>query len=197
MAGQLRTSPEAFFKAFLEVGSEQGQSLDQSWPKSKDLTKLMLLEIFPRIAAKLGLRCYGRDYYTLDCIFYVENDTKHFRSDTTYAKYIAVAIEHENDAGTTAEEMNKLQLFSTPLRVLITYPWSATHASKLLERYAGIIRESDIFSDVTTLRRQLVIFGYRAEAPYWQAFAFSEGSWQPLQAADNAAPLPRASEVVE
>ena len=49
------------------------------------------------------------DYYWLDGIFYAEADPI-FGANTTYAKSIAVAIEHENLSADSQREMNKLQL---------------------------------------------------------------------------------------
>lgn len=180
MTNHLSVSPLAFFTAFQDVTSELAQPLHQAWPRCKDLTNLMRSEIFPRVADHLGLNCCASDYYTLDGIFYVDIDNKHFAANTAYAKFIAVALEHENDAWTTAEEINKLQLFNTPLKVLITYPESAAHARRLLGKYAEIIGDADVFQDITSLRRQLVIFGFWTGSPSWQAFAYAGGSFRAI-----------------
>ena len=181
MASCSTVLPVDFYRAFLQVASKAVPSLMEVWSKYRDFTKLMRSDIFPKIADLLGLCCYSSDYYTLDGIFYAETGTKHFRSGTTYAKSIAVALEHENDPVGTATEMNKLQLINTPLKVLITYPWRDEHAQKLLESYAGIVTAADIFRDIATLRRQLVIFGFPGESPRWQAFTYVERSFNPVE----------------
>lgn len=145
-----RVSPVDFYTAFLKVASEEARALKEVWSRYRDFTKLMRSCIFPTIADRLGLCCYERDYYTLDAILYARRDTKHFPSGTTYAKFISVALEHENDPVGTAVEMNKLQLFNAPLKVLITYPWSDDHGQELLERYTEIIAEADVFEDIST-----------------------------------------------
>ncbi|MBI3684463.1 MAG: hypothetical protein HY235_29155 [Acidobacteria bacterium] len=151
--------------------------MNEVWSSCRDFTKLMRSDIFPKIADRLGLRCYSRDYYTLDGIFYAETDTNHFPSGTTYAKFISVALEHENNPVGTAVEMNKLQLFNSPLKVLITYPSNDDHGKELLDSYTEIVTEADAFDDIATLRRQLVIFGFQGESPRWQGFAYVQRSF--------------------
>ena len=85
-------------------------------------------------------------------------DLIHFAAGSTYAEYIAVAIEHANLPNGTPVEINKLQLFNTPLKVLITYA-GGTVADTLLEKYARMIGRADVFADFSTHRKQLVIFG--------------------------------------
>ena len=139
-----------------------------TWEKAlKDFTNYIRGTIFPRIAQKLGLQSFHTDYYTLDAIFYEGKDVEHFSENTTYAKYISVAIEHENIASTTHIEMNKLQLFNTPLKVLIAYAAAGAETDKLLDRYLKIMRAADVFDDVATLRRQLVVFGTPNTAEHW------------------------------
>jgi hypothetical protein len=192
-------SPSAFYEAFLHVTAQYAKELDKAWTSCSDFTRLMLATspepaapaILPDIAGRLGLHCYGQ-YYTLDAIYYVEKDEVHFPG-CTYAKFISVALEHENNARGSVDEIYKLQLFSAPLKVLITYPANPDEGDELLRQYAEIIAEADPFNDIATLRRQLVIFGFRTqagEAPghYWRAFAYREdGSFTPVQG-EAAAP---------
>ncbi len=175
-------SPLEFYNAFWEVASEQTGSLLDCWMNYQDFTSLMRSRMFPEIARRLGVCCYQRDYYTLDGIFYRERDDKNFPEYMTYAKFISVALEHENDAGRSQVEMNKLQLFNTPLKVLITYPTKRDPSEKLLAKYEEIVSGADIFNDMSTLRRQLVIFGSRKdERPIWEAFVYSQGKFVPVE----------------
>jgi hypothetical protein len=68
------------------------------------------------------------------------------------------AIEVENEARSSVIEMNKLVLFNTPLKVLVTYPKPAA-VRQLLAEFADIARRGDAFGDFATLRRHLVILG--------------------------------------
>ena len=48
-------------------------------------------------SGKSGVKAYcEKDYYWLDAIFCEEGDSVHFAADRVYAKYISVALEHEN-----------------------------------------------------------------------------------------------------
>lgn len=187
-------SPSEFYSAFLEVVSPEQPKLIEVWNKKggsrgcKTPYSLQMFSLFPPIAEKLGLIPYPHDYYTLDGIFYRDRDTDNFGTHETYACSISVALEHENICegarvlGSTAEEMNKLQLFSAPLKVLITYP-SEKDILPLLDKYAGIIKRSDVFDDISTHRRQLVIFGRLDDAGanvIWEGFEYDRGSFRKI-----------------
>ena len=174
-------SPLQFKNAFRDVVITREADILHCWSSGSQFTHLVRTTILPQVAANLGLEVYSeKDYYWLDAIFYEEMDTVHFGSEKTYAKYIAVALEHENIPINTAIEMNKLQLFNAPLKVLITYA-GGSNAEKLLERYAKIVAGADVFSDFTTERRQLVIFGQPGCSPpaqmKWTYHAYEDGSF--------------------
>lgn len=152
-------SPLELRQAFQTVTERVEAELLQHWTNGKQYTSLMRSRVLPATARELDLQGYcEKDYYWLDAIFYEEKDTVHFPDGQTYAKYVAVALEHENQPGTTAIEMNKLQLFNTPLKVLITYA-AGVQSEALLARYARVVAEADVFSAFTTERKQLVVFG--------------------------------------
>jgi hypothetical protein len=58
--------------------------------------------------------------------------------------------------------------------VLITYPQTEERGARLLQKYAGIVREADVFGNASAERRQLAIFGY--SGPRWEAFVYSDGT---------------------
>jgi hypothetical protein len=68
--------------------------------------------------------------------------------------------------------MNKLQLFNAPLKVLITYAPSGPATDSLLHKYENIIRASDVFKDIATLRQQLVILGTPKTVAEWRLYAY-------------------------
>ncbi len=139
--------------------------------------------LFPDIARELGLQCYPGDYYTLDAMFYRDKDTTNFASHLTYAHFICVALEHENYAESTAVEINKLQLFNAPLKVLITYPGTVQNANNLLAKYEEMIKAADVFGDCSTMRRQLVIFGRKEkqqQIPAWSGFEYQAKGFHQL-----------------
>jgi hypothetical protein len=67
--------------------------------------------------------------------------------------------------------MNKLQLFNAPLKVLITYAPPGGATDSLLRKYESIIKASDVFNDVATLRQQLVIIG-TPKSTEWRMYAY-------------------------
>lgn len=174
-------SPLQFKQAFQDVAAQREADIIRCWSSGLRFTALIRGTVLPEIAHLVGLEVYSeKDYYWLDAIFYEEKDTIHFGPDKTYAKYISVALEHENIPTDTAIEVNKLQLFNTPLKVLITYA-SGTKAEMLLAKYARIIAGADVFSDFTTERRQLVIFGPPGSRPpervRWTFHVYENGSF--------------------
>ena len=73
--------------------------------------------------------------------------------------------------------MNKLQLFNAPLKVLITYVAEGPPTETLLKRYEDVIRSSDVFNDVATLRQQLVILGTPKTVAEWRFYAYEDGGF--------------------
>lgn len=166
-------TPRDFRNAFLAVMKAEHASFRSAVRfEAKSYAYYMRSDIFPKIARRLGLLAWGKEYYTLDGIFYEERETEHVRANAMYAKWISVAIEHETDARTTYKEMNKLQLFNVPLKVLIAYAAEGAETDSLLRNYERIMRSADVFDDFATARRQLVIFGTPQTVKEWRFFAY-------------------------
>jgi hypothetical protein len=68
--------------------------------------------------------------------------------------------------------MNKLQSFNAPLKVLITYAADGAPSETLLRKYESLIKSSDVFNDVATLRQQLVILGTPKTVREWRFYAY-------------------------
>lgn len=180
----IRITPEQFRDAFSQCVAHHAVDIATLWDRYKDYTTFVRGTVLPSIAAKLALQAHCSDYYTLDAVFYEVNDDKHFDPATKYAKYIAVAIEHENDARSTYTEMNKLQLFNSPLKVLITYNSGKDNDKQLrtlMAEYATIVNEADVFGDFSELRRTLLIVGEKPdEVPRWRFFTYQEGKFEEI-----------------
>jgi hypothetical protein len=176
-----KKSPREFKAAFLKAVAHFDSDVLNLWSDYPNYTKLMLGEIFPKIAEELDMLVWNENYYYLDSILYAEKDIDHF-GDKTYAKYIGVAMEHEHVIDGTAVEMNKLQLFNAPLKVLITYA-SGDGIQWGLDIYTKIIQDADIFGDFATLRRQLVIFGSISEKKIvtWHFYAYEPTGFQEIK----------------
>jgi hypothetical protein len=138
----------------------------------KSYKYFMRSTMYPKIARHLGLSSWNKEYYTLDGMLYEERGVDATGKFASYANWVSVAIEHEIDASQAQETMNKLQLFNAPLKVLITYVPPGNATDSLLRKYENIIRASDVFNDVATLRQQLVILGTPKTVAAWRLYAY-------------------------
>jgi hypothetical protein len=181
MSTRTDPSPNEFYSAFLQVVNREKSALLDGWSSNPTHSGTMFGRVLPAVAEELAMR-HRREFWWIDLVLYQERDQVHFPepawASCVYAKYVSVALEHENDHTYVADEMSKLQLANTPLTVLITYPQTDARATELLEMYAEIVRDADIFGNASTARRQLAIFGYRG--PRWDAFIYSDGRFTPL-----------------
>jgi hypothetical protein len=105
-------------------------------------------------------------------MFYEERGTDHAGNHATYAKWISVALEHENAGANSFETMNKLQLFNAPLKVLISYAGEGVETDSLLRKYERIMSAADVFDDFATLRQQLVVLGTPKTVQDWRFYAY-------------------------
>jgi hypothetical protein len=140
--------------------------------ESKSYKYFMRSTMYPKIARQLGLSSWNKEYYTLDGMLYEERGVDATGKFASYANWVSVAIEHEIDASQAQETMNKLQMFNAPLKVLITYALPGNATDSLLRKYENIIKASDVFNDVATLRQQLVILGTPKAVSGWRLYAY-------------------------
>jgi hypothetical protein len=168
-----KVTPRDFRNAFLAVMKAEHDSFRTAVGfESKSYLYYIRSHIYPRVARHLRLLAWNKEYYTLDGMFYEERGLDDTGKYATYANWVSVAIEHEIDASKAPEMMNKLQLFNAPLKVLITYAATGPGTDSLLRRYESIIRASDVFHDVATLRQQLVILGTPKTVQEWRFYAY-------------------------
>jgi hypothetical protein len=168
-----KITPREFRNAFVAVmQSEQDGFRTAVGFETKSYNFYMRTTIYPRVARQLGLLSWNREYYTLDGMLYEERGTDETGKYATYANWISVAIEHENDSSRAHEKMNKLQSFNAALKVLITYAPDGAASEALLKKYETLIRSSDVFNDVATLRQQLVILGTPKTVREWRFYAY-------------------------
>lgn len=168
-----RITPKDFRNAFEEVmKSERDAFRTAVGFEPKSYNYFIRSNILPKIARSLGLLSWNKDYYSLEAMFYEERGTDNLGNHAPYAKWISVALEHENSGQKSHALMNKLQLFNAPLKVLITYADEGADTETLLRRYEKIIGAADVFDDFTTLRRQLVILGTPKTVRKWRFYAY-------------------------
>jgi hypothetical protein len=168
-----KITPRDFRNAFVAVMKAERDAFRTATSfQTKSYNYFMRTSIYPRVARQLGLQAWNKEYYTLDGMLYEERGTDNTGKYASYANWVSVAIEHENDVSRAQETMNKLQLFNAPLKVLITYVPEGDATESLLRRYESIIRASDVFNDVATLRQQLVILGTPKTVCEWRFYAY-------------------------
>ena len=173
-----KITPRDFRNAFVAVMKSEHDSFRTAVGfETKSYNYFMRSTIYPRIARHLGLQSWNKEYYTLDGMFYEERGTDDTGKYASYANWVSVAIEHENDASKAHETMNKLQLFNAPLKVLITYAPVGAATDSLLRKYEKIIEASDVFHDFATLRQQLVILGTPKTVADWHFYAYENGGF--------------------
>ncbi len=166
-------TPRDFRNAFVEVmKSEQANFRAAVTFEAKSFTYFMRSNIFPKLARRLELLAWTRDYYALDGMFYEERGRDNAGKFTTYAKWISVALEHATRPSRTHEEINKLQMFNAPLKVLITYVTEGAETEALLGKYEAVISDADVFNDIATLRKQLVILGSPQAVGQWRFYVY-------------------------
>ena len=175
----MSTSPAIFKNAFLEVVSKHSETLIEARRITLTEYTAAIRQLLPEVSGILKLELYNADYYTLDAILYTDADKEHFPISTTYAKYIEVALEHENTIAGSEVEINKLQLFNAPLKVLITYG-GPEEKQNYLQRYSEIIQAGDIFQDISYSRRQLVIFGTFLDDIEWEFWEYDGRGFIPV-----------------
>jgi hypothetical protein len=179
-----KITPRDFHNAFVAVmKSEKDGFRTAIGFETKSYNYFMRSTIYPKIARHLGLSAWNKEYYTLDGMLYEERGVDATGKYASYANWVSVAIEHENDASKAHETMNKLQLFNAPLKVLITYAPSGAATDSLLRKYENIIRASDVFNDVATLRQQLVIIGTPKTVAEWRMYAYENDGFVLMLAA--------------
>ena len=168
-----KITPRDFRNAFASVLQTEHEGFRTAVGyEAKSYNFFMRTTIYPRVARQLGLLSWNKEYYTLDGMLYEERGTDDTGKYASYANWISVAIEHEIDASHAFEKMNKLQSFNAPLKVLITYAAEGRASDALLARYEALIRASDVFHDVATLRQQLVILATPKTARDWRYYAY-------------------------
>ena len=176
-----RITPQQFKDAFLQAVSNEQSRLLELWYAKGEYTQFVKSTVLRDIGQHIGLNTYSHEYWYLDCIYYESFDLEHFSAKSSFAHYIAVALEHENDLTSTYVEMNRLSTFNTPLKVLITYAQTPAERALYLEHYTKILRAADIFGDFATQKRQLVIFGSEnGTTASWHFYVYEASGFQEL-----------------
>jgi hypothetical protein len=159
-------TPEEFKTAFLTEVNAVKSDLLARWDspvESVNYTVFIQYTVFPNLARRLSLN-YRPEFKHLDGVFFEQA----LPDGSNTPNAIAIALEHEGTLSSSFTEVNSLQLFNAPLKVLITYTpgdpkVDPRHSKTIRENYLKAFHErvmkSDIFRDFVTLRRFLVVIG--------------------------------------
>jgi hypothetical protein len=105
-----RITPRDFRNAFVAVMKSEHDSFRTALGfETKSYNYFMRTNIYPKIAKQLNLLSWNKEYCTLNGMFYEERGTDNFGNYTAFAKWVSVAIEHENLGSRATETINKLQ----------------------------------------------------------------------------------------
>jgi hypothetical protein len=168
-----KISPRDFHDAFIAVMKSESDAFRTALGfETKSYNYFMRTNIYPKIAKHLGLLSWNKEYYGLNGMFYEERGTDNFGNFTAYAKWISVAIEHENLGPKAHEAIAKLQAFNAPLKVLIAYAAEGAETDTLLSRLEKVMSGADVFDDFATLRQQLLILGTPKTIRKWRFYAY-------------------------
>lgn len=181
-------SPQKFYKLFLREVKKSGIE-STLWNNNKKWTKIMLKDkncVMEKMAKNLGL-FYCNEYFTLDGVFYRKKlgyGNWDIRKNY-YAQNIEVIIEHENNPETIEKEMNKLPLFLTSLKVVITYVGADKYIQKI-ERIENFIKERIKNDDLFSLHKKnkiktLLIVGFKRDNEIsWRGSILKNGKFASL-----------------
>ncbi len=194
-----RITPRDFRNAFVAVMRSEHESFRTALGfETKSYNYFMRTNIYPKIAKHLNLLSWNKEYYTLNGMFYEERGTDHAGNFTAFAKWVSVAIEHENIGSRSLETLNKLQLFNAPLKVLITYAAEGADTETLLRKYEKVMSDADVLNDFATLRQQLLIIGTPKTIRKWRFYAYeSDGFVFMLPTRDEEHAAAGADDLIE
>ena len=111
--------------------------------------------IYRQLADALELLLKREHYGHIDAVFY-KNFNKEFPRSVNF---FSVVMEHENNTDTSWEEMEKLTVLNSPLKVVVTYPYEEYSADELLADYAEQIAVMDkVWSNHSAEQRYIAVF---------------------------------------
>ena len=166
-------TPAVFKQAMMLVLADANVALVDNWYDTSSSTKVWEKSsgIYKQLGDKLDLpfktELYIKGQYFMDAVFYKKAST-----------HLLVALEHENLASKSHQEIDKFCMLDMPLKVLVTYPkqknpadgyYSQPTKEELLEDYTEQINEYGF----NQKSQQMVIFGFKdGEKITWKYYLF-------------------------
>lgn len=170
-----------FFEIWKTVVSENEKILRDNWRKAKNFTWLIRGDeksILYKVAKRLELNVYEADYYSLDAVFYEEEDLCPQRKENTFwFRNIKIAFEHENNFNSGLyQEMSHLIITNCDLRVLVTYPNDVEEGEEMQNHFSEIIKGNRKEKEFSDNEEILVIYGYESDF-VWNGYIYKSDKW--------------------
>ena len=172
----------SFFKAWSETTLKNRDVLEKIWRQNTEFTSIIKGSencILKQIADKLNLKCYDRDYYFLDAVFYKNEDfVENTPAGSFWFKDLRIAFEHENNFNSGLyKEISHLLLTNADLKVLVTYPnGEIDYQMKYLH---SIIKSSRNVREISRNENFLIILGYERDFT-WEGYIFKMEEWEKI-----------------
>ncbi|MCZ2130777.1 MAG: hypothetical protein LC109_10990 [Bacteroidia bacterium] len=171
-----------FYGAWLDTVKYRKDKMLSIWRNNKEFTSYIKgsdNSVLSEIAQAMNLKCYEKDYYSVDAIFYKETDlTPKINENNYWFRHITIAFEHENNfKGGLYQEVSHLLITNSDLKVLVTYPnEDITNQFDYLHEIVKGCKHSNTISDEENF---LIILGYE-NGFEWEGYIFKQDKWLQL-----------------
>ncbi|AEV34362.1 hypothetical protein Oweho_3413 [Owenweeksia hongkongensis DSM 17368] len=176
-----------FFKAWCSVTKSREADLINHWrdfhPKYPYLIKGSDDSIVKMVADKLDLKVYDSDYYSIDSVFYIEDDR--IEKDLTtgfFLRGLSIAFKHENEEPLSLrQEASHLLILNCELRVLVFYNDDGNQSGPEPELLAlhELIRNSRSSEVISAEGSFLIIYGTRLyQNLVWKGYIYRLKDWE-------------------
>jgi len=169
-----------FYQAWITVVEEKRLELLDKWNNFKEYTDLIVHSnnsVLISIAELLEIKCYNKDYYSVDAVFYCDEDrVPQTKFDSWWFRGLRVAFEHENNFNSGLfQEVSHLLIIDCELRVLVSYP--NRRRNDELKYLHEVINGSRNSEDLSAKENFLIIFGYE-DLLRWEGLVFKKDGWK-------------------
>lgn len=138
---------DAFRDQWKDALDNDLEGIRQSYCNDRTWTGFMMADenaLFRRLSGRLSFDV-GMEFQTLDCVYY-RKESNQIEGHESFAACLEVIIEHENGER-VEEELWKLLLFRSPLKVLVFYDWNESEKERserkrtwLSDKLSGLLR---------------------------------------------------------
>lgn len=172
---------EEFYKCWITAVSERKQLLVDNWRNNRIFTSLVIgsdESLLLNIANKLELKVYENNYYSLDAVFYEDEDlVPNLPPNKFWFRNLKIAFEHENHFNSGLyQEFSHLLITNCDLKVLVSYPDDDESRYKMLNYFTELILSNTRTKLYAESQELLVIFGYENNFQ-WEGFVFKTNEW--------------------